>query len=271
MRTDKLLLLVLVLILPLRGVYAWQELFPGNYFNLDLDSRKVKVRELLKEHPAKFEKIMLLIIDSPEAVLDNARILVEDARLKESEYGNLITFLSLSVCMGKGKLSDKNIAFFKKLLAKAFHSKDIKTKLVASNTAAFLKYKEFAKDIAELCVERPWTLDVKFQLMEDLRELDRKKYDETLKLINKGIAPDSPDYYDSDEELEKLKRKSVGPERLLIDRLNSEVPLVRLMAIKKLRKKTGQNFGFNPIGTKEEREKAIAKWEEWLGRENKDK
>ncbi|MHC4316435.1 MAG: hypothetical protein ACYSW3_28670 [Planctomycetota bacterium] len=39
---------------------------------------------------------------------------------------------------------------------------------------------------------------------------------------------------------------------------------VLAMMINHLRIVTGQNFGYNPYGNSEEKEKAIAAWEEWL-------
>jgi hypothetical protein len=51
----------------------------------------------------------------------------------------------------------------------------------------------------------------------------------------------------------------------LVNRLGDTDPVVRLAAYEELRKRTGQDFGFVPWGSAEERSSAIDRWRAWLG------
>ncbi len=51
----------------------------------------------------------------------------------------------------------------------------------------------------------------------------------------------------------------------LVGRLGDADPVVRLAAHEELRKRTGQDFGYLPWGTADERSRAIDRWRAWLG------
>ena len=51
----------------------------------------------------------------------------------------------------------------------------------------------------------------------------------------------------------------------LIGRLGDSDPVVRLVAHEELRKRTGQDFGYFPWASLEERSSAIERWRAWLG------
>jgi hypothetical protein len=247
------------------SLYAEENLFPAEYFAMDIKQRDAKVQELLKKHPEKFKEILLLVLDSPDTVIKNVRLLVKTGKIKDGQIIKLIRFLIPVLEMGQKKISADSIVFIKDLLKTSFQSKDIKLKLSAADAASTLKYKEFIDDIAEICIDRSLRLDLKIQLLEDLKKLDEKKYAATVKRMNKGVKRDSPDYYETDNDLKQLEQTAVKKSlNLLIEQLNNETPVLRLMAIKELKKITGKTFGFNPIGTKIDRENAVVKWEKWL-------
>jgi hypothetical protein len=52
----------------------------------------------------------------------------------------------------------------------------------------------------------------------------------------------------------------------LVGRLGDTDPVVRLAAHEELRKRTGQDFGYVPWATAEERSSAIDRWRAWLKR-----
>lgn len=51
----------------------------------------------------------------------------------------------------------------------------------------------------------------------------------------------------------------------LLGRLEDADPVVRLAAHEELKKRTGQDFGYLPWASDEERAMAIARWRGWLG------
>jgi hypothetical protein len=51
----------------------------------------------------------------------------------------------------------------------------------------------------------------------------------------------------------------------LVGRLDDTDPVVRLAAYEELRKRTGQDFGFVPWASPEERTTAVARWRAWIG------
>jgi hypothetical protein len=50
----------------------------------------------------------------------------------------------------------------------------------------------------------------------------------------------------------------------LVERLDDDDPVVRLAAHEELRKRTGQDFGYLPWASPEERAGAVAQWRAWL-------
>jgi len=51
----------------------------------------------------------------------------------------------------------------------------------------------------------------------------------------------------------------------LVERLGDSDPVVRLAAHEELRRRTGQDFGYVPWSSPEERSTAIDRWRAWLG------
>jgi hypothetical protein len=54
----------------------------------------------------------------------------------------------------------------------------------------------------------------------------------------------------------------------LISRLGDTDPVVRLAAHEELRRRTGEDFGYVPWASPEERSRAIDRWQAWLGGRN---
>jgi hypothetical protein len=54
----------------------------------------------------------------------------------------------------------------------------------------------------------------------------------------------------------------------LVGRLGDRDPVVRLAAHEELRKRTGQDFGYVPWASPEERTSAISRWRAWLADRN---
>ena len=66
------------------------------------------------------------------------------------------------------------------------------------------------------------------------------------------------------DQIHLTERQKVQLYGKLIDALKDEKPQVRAIAIQALQIHTGQNKGFNPNGTPDERIRAIAAWKRWL-------
>ena len=66
------------------------------------------------------------------------------------------------------------------------------------------------------------------------------------------------------DQIHLSERQKVQLYGKLIDALKDEKPQVRAIAIQALQIHTGQNKGFNPNGTPDERIRAIAAWKRWL-------
>jgi hypothetical protein len=54
----------------------------------------------------------------------------------------------------------------------------------------------------------------------------------------------------------------------LLTRLGDSDPVVRLAAHEELRKRTGQDFGYLPWASSDERSSAIARWRAWLAQKH---
>src|SRR5207247_437736 len=66
------------------------------------------------------------------------------------------------------------------------------------------------------------------------------------------------------DQIHLTEKQKVMLYRKLIDALSDSKPQVRTIAIQALNIHTGQSKGFNPGGTDEERQNAIARWNLWL-------
>jgi HEAT repeats len=51
----------------------------------------------------------------------------------------------------------------------------------------------------------------------------------------------------------------------LVNRLDDQDPVVRLAAYEELRQRTGQDFGYVPWASPEERAGAVGRWRAWIG------
>jgi hypothetical protein len=51
----------------------------------------------------------------------------------------------------------------------------------------------------------------------------------------------------------------------LVNRLDDRDPVVRLAAYEELRQRTGQEFGYVPWASPEERAGAVGRWRAWIG------
>ncbi len=65
---------------------------------------------------------------------------------------------------------------------------------------------------------------------------------------------------------EAVRQDKISAVPQMVHDLNSDDPAVRLFSIYGLRKLTGEDFGYRFYLDEEERQPALAKWREWLGK-----
>jgi hypothetical protein len=82
---------------------------------------------------------------------------------------------------------------------------------------------------------------------------------------------------DSTAPLVRARAVGLGAQRpdsevlpVLVTRLNDSDPVVRLAAHEELRKRTGQDFGYLPWASPEERSPAVGRWRAWLSQAHLD-
>jgi len=108
------------------------------------------------------------------------------------------------------------------------------------------KQKEEEVEVRNFCLHSLASADRNYELLKLMSEAEKNdgwlRLASALHLADNGIYAGAPH---------------------LISALRMRDPGMRWVAVEKLRKASGRNFGFDPKGTEAEREQAVKKWETW--------
>jgi len=251
------------------------DLFLKEFQNNSMDSQ-VKCFKKLKNMTAKQkEEVSNKIVNEKTEIfgkllflMDFDRIFnigiekIQDPTLNEKSL-NSISSTMVSIYPSKKISNEQRKKYIDLIKENLKNPNDPTRQTLAVNDIKSLKLKEFSKDLAKLLKNGKSDFKQRLSIIRTLKKLEYKELNQVIKEErDKVILSGNLDRMNSFAIWLKDKPIKIV---ITIKELESKDDETRLEAVTELRKLTGKNFGYNPIGKEEERKKAIKNWKDWYG------
>ena len=224
--------------------------------DMSASEKKALSDEILKKK-MDFFNLLPLFMNKHDVFSTGIKKLDTNSKLTKTQQ-----FLVFAVLQGTyyyPDITDRQRNDFIRIIQKGIY--DERIKLMSIETIGVLQLKSLIPDLQLAFNGNKVKLEERLQILTCLAILKYKKINDLKNDMREELCK-IKDINKMEVFAEEMNDKKMFM-NIDIYKLESKDANTRLEAVLRLRKRTGHNFCYNPMGNEEERKKAIFKWEKW--------